>query len=133
MRRLQKVGLTFLIAICYVTGASAQFKLYEKGFESYKSGKYADAIANFSEYLTKSIRDRSLDVEVYYLRGLSYYKTKDFKNSIPDFQEALLRNHKNRGNIFWFLAKSHEQLGFYPDAIDSYGSAIQELKKDKEN
>lgn len=112
--------------------AFGQYKLYEKGFESYKSGKYADAIENFSEYLTKSIRDKSLDVEVYYLRGLSYFKTGEYKNSIADFQEALLRNHPNKGNVSWFLAKSNDQLGFYPDALDAYGSAIMVLQKDKE-
>jgi tetratricopeptide (TPR) repeat protein len=132
MRYLTKVGLAILITTCSSV-AVAQFKIYEKGFDSYKAGKYADAISNFSEYLTKSIRDKSLDVEIYYLRGLSYYKTQNFKNAIGDFQEALLRNHTNKGNIFWFLAKSNENLGFYPDAIESYGSAIKELQSDREN
>jgi len=133
MRHLTKVGLALLIAASCFTGAIAQFKLYEKGLENYKASKYADAISNFSEYLTKSIRDRSLDVEVYYLRGLSFYKTQNFKNATGDFQEALLRNHPNKGNIFWFLAKSHQNLGYYPDAIDSYSGAIRELQGDKEN
>ncbi|MBL7846385.1 MAG: caspase family protein [Cyclobacteriaceae bacterium] len=111
----------------------AQYKFYEKGFESYKAGKYSDAIASFSEYLTKSIRDKSLDVEVYYLRGLSYYKSQEFKKAIGDFEEALLRNHANKGNIHWFLAKCNDNLGFFPDAIDAYGNAIPAFQNDKEN
>src|SRR5574339_983247 len=84
--------------------ACAQFKLYEKGHDSYTAGKYQDAIANFSEYLTKPTRDKALDVEVFYLRALSYYKSNDYKSSIDDFQEAILLNHQNTGNIYWFLA-----------------------------
>lgn len=110
----------------------AQYKLYQNGFDSYKQANYTEAIANFTEYLSKSIRDRSLDVEVFYLRGLSYYKTQNYKIAIADFEEALLLNHTNKANIFWFMAKCNEQLGFYPDAIQYYTSAIEGLKSDRE-
>src|SRR6187401_1774482 len=91
--------------------ASAQFKLYEKGHDAYTAGKYQDAITNFSEYLTKPTRDKALDVEVFYLRALSYYKSNDFKSAIDDFQESILLNHQNTGNIYWFLAKCYEKTG----------------------
>jgi len=132
MKALMKVTLALWIIGLTSIAVSAQYKLYEKGYESYKAGKYDVAITSFSEYLTKSIRDKSLDVEVHYLRGLSYFKTEAYKNSIGDFQEALLRNHANKGNVFWFLAKSNEKLGFYPDAIDAYENAIAALQSDKE-
>src|SRR5687768_9683710 len=91
--------------------ASAQFKLYEKGHDSYAAGKYQDAITNFSQYLTKPTRDKALDVEVYYLRALAYYKTNDFKSSIPDFEETILLDLKNKGKIDWFMATGYEKLG----------------------
>jgi len=119
------------VEMLFAFASSAQYKSYQKGFDSYKAGKYADAITNFSEFLAKPTRDKSLAVEVYYLRGLSYFKTQDYKNSIGDFQEAILQNHENKGNIFWFLAKSNDQLGFFPDAVDAYGNAIKELQSDK--
>jgi tetratricopeptide (TPR) repeat protein len=122
--------ILILLAAPILSGA--QYKLYEKGFDSYQKANYKEAIINFSEYLSKSIRDKSLDVEIFYLRGLSYFKQKDFKNAIGDFQEALLLNHSNKANIFWFLAKSNDQLGFYPDAIQYYTSAIEGLKSDRE-
>lgn len=112
--------------------ATAQYKLYEKGLDSYKSAKYKEAIASFTEYLSKSIRDKSLDVEVYYLRGLSYYKSQEYKNSIDNFEEAILLNHTNKSNIYWFLAKSNDQLGYFPNAIQNYTSAIDGLKSDRE-
>src|SRR5688572_12689041 len=112
--------------------AFAQFKLYEKGHDSYTAGKYQDAITNFSQYLTKPTRDKSLDVEVFYLRALSYYKSNDFKNSIPDFEETILLDHKNKGNIYWFMAKAYEKLGNTKEAIGAYTNALRELNDNKE-
>jgi tetratricopeptide (TPR) repeat protein len=112
--------------------ASAQFKLYEKGHDSYTSGQYADAIRNFSEYLGKSTRDKSMDGEVYYLRALSYYKTNDFKNAIADFEEAVLLDHPNKGNIYWFVAKSCDKTGDTKEAVGAYTSALRELDANAE-
>ncbi len=112
--------------------AFAQFKLYQKGHDSYKAGKYVDAAALFSEYLTKPLRDKAMDNEVYYLRALSYYKSGNYSNAIDDFQETILLNHPNKGNIYWFMAKSYDQLKQYPDATSSYTNAIRELGADKE-
>jgi tetratricopeptide (TPR) repeat protein len=111
---------------------TAQFKLYEKGHDSYTAGKYEDAITNFSQYLTKPTRDKSLDVEVYYLRALSYYKTNDFKKAIPDFEETILLDHKNKGNIYWFMAKGYEKMGNGHEAIAAYNNALRELNESKE-
>jgi tetratricopeptide (TPR) repeat protein len=111
----------------------AQFKLYEKGHDSYKAGKYDEAIQLFTEYFTKPLRDKSLDAEVYYLRALSYYKKKDFRNAITDFEETILLNHQNIGNIYWFKAKSHAELGENQESISAYTSAIRELDLNKES
>jgi tetratricopeptide (TPR) repeat protein len=105
-----------------------QFKLYEKGHDSYTAGKYQDAIASFSQYLTKGTRDKALDVEVFYLRALSYYKTRDFKNAIPDFEETILLDHDNKGNIYWFMAKCYEQLGNTNEALASCNNALREFR-----
>jgi tetratricopeptide (TPR) repeat protein len=127
-----KIFLVFMMMLLPCFQAAGQYKLYGKGFESYQNGNYKEAITNFTEYLSKSIRDRSLDAEVFYLRGLSHFKLQNYKNAIGDFEETLLLNHANKANIFWFLAKSNEQLGYYPDAIRYYTSAIEGLKSDRE-
>ena len=123
----------FIILIAGINcSVSAQYKLYEKGLENYKAGKFTEAITNLSDYLTKPAREKSLDVEVHYLRGLALFKTQNFKNATEDFKEAIHLNHSNQGNIYWFLAKCYEQTGFYPDAIEAYDSATKKLDKDKE-
>ncbi len=112
--------------------AFAQFKLYQKGYDSYKAGKYTEAISLFSEYLTKPLRDKAMDNEVFYLRALSYFKSGNYSSAIDDFQETVLLNHPNKGNIYWFMAKSYDQLKQYSDATSSYTNAIRELGVDKE-
>jgi len=109
---------------------SAQFKLYEKGYDSYTSGKYADAIKYFSEYITKPTRDKALDVEVFYLRALSYYKTNNNERAIEDFEESILLDHPNKGNIYWFMAKCHERNGAFAESLSSYNNAIRLLDAD---
>lgn len=113
--------------------ANAQFKLYEKGHDAYTAGKYPEAITNFSEYLTKPTRDKALDVEVFYLRALSYYKSNNFKSAIDDFQESLLLNHKNIGNIYWFLAKCYDKTDSPAEAVNAYTNAIRELDANTES
>lgn len=124
--------INLIVLFCLISvSCLAQFKLYEKGHDSYTSGKYEDAIKNFSEYLKKVTRDKALDVEVYYLRALSYYKTNNYKDAIADFEETLLLNHENSGNIYWFKAKSNEKLSANKEALSDYSNAIHELGGDK--
>lgn len=122
----------FLLLVILSVPALAQFKLYEKGHDSYTAGKYQEAITNFSQYLTKPTRDKSLDVEVFYLRALSYYKSNDFKSAIPDFEETILLDHKNKGNIYWFMAKAYEKMDNTKEAINAYNNALRELNDNKE-
>jgi tetratricopeptide (TPR) repeat protein len=124
--------INLIVLFCLISASCfAQFKLYEKGHDSYTSGKYEDAIKNFSEYLKKVTRDKALDVEVYYLRALSYYKINNYKDAISDFEETLLLNHENSGNIYWFKAKSNEKIGANKEALSDYSNAIHELGGDK--
>ncbi|HEY9044926.1 MAG TPA: caspase family protein [Ohtaekwangia sp.] len=126
-----KCGAFILLLGLASLTCEAQFKLYEKGHDSYTAGKYEDAIRNFSEYLTKYTRDKSLDVEVYYLRALAYYKSNNFKDAVPDFEESLLLGHANTGNIYWFKAKCQAKNGLDKEAISDYSIAIRELGEDK--
>ena len=128
-----KLSKIFFLLTLWSVPTFAQFKLYEKGHDSYAAGKYQDAITNFSLYLTKATRDKSLDVEVFYLRALSHYKSNNFKDAIPDFEETILLDHKNKGNIYWFMAKAYDKMGKTKEAIDAYTNALREFYDSKEN
>jgi tetratricopeptide (TPR) repeat protein len=121
-----------LLFVALSAECSAQFKLYEKGHDSYTDGRYQDAISHFTQYLTKGTRDKSLDIEVFYLRALSYYKSGNFKEAIPDFEETILLDHANKGNIYWFMAKCYEQLGNTNEALAACNNALRELRGSNE-
>lgn len=123
--------IPFVALLCLE--AKGQFKLYEKGHDSYTAGKYANAIENFSQYLTKGTRDKALDVEVFYLRALSYYKSNHFKEAIGDFQETLLLDHSNKGNIYWFMAKCYDKTHALAESVNSYNYALRSLDGNKES
>lgn len=122
---------TILLIAALPVSAFAQFKLYERGHDAYTAGKYEDAITNLSEYLTKPTRDKAMDVEVFYIRALSHYKTNNFKLAIEDFQETILLGHKNTGNIYWFMAKCYDKITNLPECINAYNNALRELSIDK--
>jgi tetratricopeptide (TPR) repeat protein len=127
--------LSVAIVVVLLMGAGqtlAQFKLYENGHDDYKSGDYSGAISNFTEFLSKPTHDRAMDPEVRYLLALSYYKIKDYKNAVENFQEALLLNYPNKGNMYWFMAKCHDNLKQYDDAVEDYTNSIRELGADSQ-
>jgi tetratricopeptide (TPR) repeat protein len=129
---INKSAILIILALAFTIQAGAQFKLYERGHDSYSAGKYSDAIRLFSDYLTKATRDKAIDVDVFYLRALSYFKTQQFSEAIPDFEESVLRGHTNKGNIYWFMAKCYENLKQYDEALNSYNNALRELNENKE-
>jgi tetratricopeptide (TPR) repeat protein len=131
MRRYVSV-LIILIACFLSRDVKAQYKYYERGHDSYAAGNYSQAIENFSLYLTKATRDKDLDIEAYYLRALAYYKKNEYAKAIADFEETILLNHNNIGNIYWFKAKCNEKTGIYRNAINDYTKAIKELGSDKQ-
>ena len=111
----------------------AQFKYYQKGHDAYTSGAYEEAVTNFSAYLTKGTRDKALDVEIFYLRALAYYKSHHYAEAIDDFQETLLLDHPNKGNIYWFMAKCYDKTNNLPDCVSDYNYALRELSDNKES
>jgi tetratricopeptide (TPR) repeat protein len=127
-----KSRFSIVLALLLASGVPvlAQFKLYEKGHDNYKSGDYSGAITNFNEFLAKPTHDHAMDPEVRYLLALSYYKIKDYKNAVENFQEALLLNYPNKGNMYWFMAKCHDNLNQYNDAAEDYTNALRELGSD---
>lgn len=109
----------------------AQYRLYENGVHQYNSGLFQQAIENLSSYLGKNTRDKKLDVEVFYVRALAYYKSREFERAISDFQQTLLLRGKNTANLYWMMAKCYVHLQNISEAIKSY-SLAQPLIRDSQ-
>jgi tetratricopeptide (TPR) repeat protein len=118
-----KAILTVTLILCVHVGFS-QYNLYKTGVDAYNEGKYHEAISNLSEYLTKNSRDKKLDVEAYYARGMAHYKNNGYTHAINDFNQALTLGRKNKGNLHWLIGKCQNFKGEYYHATESYTEAL---------
>ena len=118
-----KTILTATLLICFQV-AYPQYNLYKTGVDLYNTGQFAEAVTNLSSYLTKNSRDKKLDVEAYYARGMAYYKSNAYAKAITDFKQALALGRKNSGNLRWLIGKCQGFLGENYQAIESYTEAL---------
>lgn len=102
----------------------AQYNLYKTGVDAYNQGKYEEAVTNLSEYLTKNSRDKKLDVEAYYARGMAHYKNNRYTPAIEDFGKTIALGRKNKGNLLWLIGKCRGFKGEHYQAIESYTEAL---------
>ncbi|MEO7989902.1 MAG: caspase family protein [Chryseolinea sp.] len=121
-----------LILIGLVQNSFAQYRLYEDGVSKYKEKNYEACIKLLTEFLSKPLRDKKFDIDAFYYRALSNSKTGKFNNAISDFEETILLNHPNKGNIYWFMAKCYDNLENYPEAASCYSNALRELSVDQQ-
>jgi tetratricopeptide (TPR) repeat protein len=130
MKKQYLVLVAFILALVGTT--HAQYKLYEEGLTKYKEKDYEGSIAKLTDFLSRSIRDKKFDIDAHYYRALSFYKSNSYSNAIEDFDEAILLDHPNKGNIYWFKAKCQAGLNNIQDAIGDYTRALKELETDKQ-
>lgn len=84
---------------------------YLRGFRSFYSGKYNDAIKDFNVLLDKF---KKTDKEDYYMfRGISYSKTKQYDLAVKDFDQffKLKPSDKDRLVVLDAAIDAHKQLG----------------------
>src|SRR4051794_1116446 len=98
---MKKSFFILAILIGCVRVGSAQYKLYEEGLAKYEAKEYNECISLLSSFLTKPLHDKKCDVDAYYYRALANFKSEKNEAAISDFQEALLLNRSNKGNIYW--------------------------------
>jgi tetratricopeptide (TPR) repeat protein len=118
-----KAILIATLVMCVRVGFS-QYNLYKTGVDAYNEGKYEEAVANLSEYLTKNSRDKKLDVEAFYVRGMAHYKNNRYTSAIADFKTTLALGRKNKGNLHWLIGKCQGVNGETYQAIESYTEAL---------
>jgi len=126
MLRSSVIILFLLIAF----SVKAQYKLYSDGLEKYNQKDFIGSIELLSDFLTRPVRDKKFDVDAYYWRGLASFKVNEFESAVEDLNQALQLKHPNQGNIHWFIAKANHALQRYPQAIESFTTAMQFFVKD---
>jgi hypothetical protein len=124
-----KFLIYFLLFVLSIVPTMAQYGSYKKGVEAYQQGDYKTAITHLTDFLSKHTRQNNFDQDVYYIRALSNFKMNNYPEALTDFQQALVLDHPNKGNIHWFMAKSYSEQGFSPKAIEEYAEALKLLKQ----
>ncbi|MBA4055774.1 MAG: hypothetical protein C0490_13745 [Marivirga sp.] len=118
----------FSIIVCVIFScvltAPAQYNLYKSGVDQYNTGKFTEAVTSLSSYLEKNTRDKKLDVEAFYARGMAQYKNGAYAKAIADFNQTLSLGKKNSGHIYWLIGKCQAFLNEHYHAIEFYTEAL---------
>jgi tetratricopeptide (TPR) repeat protein len=122
--------ITFTLMFCF-TAAFAQYNLYKGGVVEYNTGKFTEAITSLSAYLEKNTRDKKLDVEAYYARGMAHYKNSAYLKAIDDFNKTLTLSKTNAGNLYWLIGKCQSALNEHYHAIEFYTEALPFINQPK--
>ena len=118
-----KAILTATLIMCISVGFS-QDNLYKTGVDAYNTGKYEVAVTSLSEYLSKTSRDKKIDADAYYIRGMAHYKNNRYTSAIDDFKTSIALGRKNKGNVHWLIGKCQAIKGDNYHAIESYTEAL---------
>ncbi len=66
----------------------------------------------------------ALNFEIYYSRGLAYYKIGQYDEAISDFTEALKLKPKH-ADIYYSRGLAYNKIGQYDKAISDFTEAIK--------
>ena len=94
---------------------------FEKGYASFMSRNYKDAIGAYS----KSIKLKPKDVDAYIMRGRAYIGLRNFNQAIKEFNKAIELNpqdafaYDNRGDAYY-------KLDNYRQAVKDYDKAEEQ-------
>jgi len=100
--------------------AKAESSPFDKGMGDLLREHYQDAIVHFS----KAILADSIRGEVFYQRGYSKFKLKDYAGAMEDFKVQIKFTQK-LADSYYYLAECFDDLGERDDAISSYSKAIE--------
>lgn len=116
--------VSFLLIHFLLIAVAAQEALYKKGIDQYSVGEFSEAVSTFSSYIENGTRDKKLDDEMFFARGMAHYKSGAFPKAISDFKKTLTLDKKNAGKLYWLIAKCQAMLGENYHAIEFYTEAL---------
>src|SRR5260370_22148368 len=90
-----------------------------KGLESYKSGKYEDAIKSYKQ----AVKLKKDYAEAHYNLGDAYFQLKQYKQAIGAYKQAL-RYQSNVPTAYNHMGTAYFKLGEHKKAIEAYKAAI---------
>lgn len=97
------------------------FKVYYSEFATAQrnSGLFDESLKNYNTALSY---DNS-DADIYFLRGIAYFKKSDFKSALEDYNKSIFINNKNP-KVFYERAMVNKQLSNFQSAIDDLSKLL---------
>ena len=119
--------------LLFVSGflCAQDYATYDAGIVQYKAKEYKTVIDNFSRLLLDIEKNKKIEEDLYFYRGLSYYHTDEYQKSIYDIEKSLSLNHYNKGTLYWYRARCHDKLGKQTEAVSDYKLALTAAEKNK--
>ena len=89
--------ITFFLSLIICSNSFSSEKMFEKGNQQYINENYSAAISIYDSILTTGMESS----ELYYNLGNCYYKTKNWANSIWNYEKSLQlkKNEKTKHNL----------------------------------
>uniref|UniRef100_A0A182TWZ8 J domain-containing protein n=1 Tax=Anopheles melas TaxID=34690 RepID=A0A182TWZ8_9DIPT len=96
----------------------------ESGNELWKSGKYRDALATYTEALELDPQNKDINSKLYYNRALVNSKLGNLREAIADCSSALALNEKYMKALLQ-RAKLYYNMENYEEAVKDYEKALK--------
>ena len=105
-------------------GISPELKYYYNSAKvNFKNTTYKEAISEFSHVVRADTT--SLFVDAYYLRGLSFYKNKQYEQSVKDFEKYSKTESSKTNSLFYvFYGLGQLFIGQDSPAEDNFNNAL---------
>lgn len=95
---------------------------YEYGLSLFFIGKYPEAIKEFAAAETVK-EEKGL---VYYYKGLAYFKTENFDQSVPLFTRAAIIDSSLALNCSYYAGISYYKRGLFEEAKEEFDAVIKQ-------
>lgn len=92
----------------------------ERGTKELESGKYQEAIEEFS----KGLKDIDYIAESYKGIGIAYYELGQYKDAAENLENAVQRGQTILGTTYYLLAVSYMKIGDYSNALKNVTTAL---------
>jgi tetratricopeptide (TPR) repeat protein len=125
MKNVLLITLLLFSATVYAQYQLYPSKLYESGEASFKAEDYRACELSMSKFLMQPHRNKTLDPNTYYMRGVSYYKLDQVEKSVADLRTAIQSNSANMDRAFLILGTLYFKLNKTDEALTTLSSAIE--------
>jgi tetratricopeptide (TPR) repeat protein len=129
---MKQAFFSLLILVVVSSLSIAQdFKEFDEGVAKFRAKEYDAVIQSFTQILDNPAHKKTLDEDLYFYRGQSYFHTGQYQKSLDDLNQDILLKHYHLGVVHWYKARCYDKLGNKSAATSNYNDALAHSQKNK--